>query len=92
MESDLWSVIKVLMTFEPCYIRYDYDVENFEEKIHPLHHIDVNYSDIGTFKLGFNDSIQILERLELDKFEDILLDGKSRAEKLLQFNLIIFVN
>ncbi|MEK4649473.1 hypothetical protein MKY22_16315 [Exiguobacterium sp. FSL W8-0210] len=79
MESDLWSVIKFLMTFEPCYIRYDYDLIN-EKEDHPLHHVDVNYSDIGTFKLGFNESIQILERLKLDEFEDILLNGKSRLE------------
>lgn len=79
MESDLWSVIKTLITFEPGYIRYDYDVENYEEYIHPLHHIDVNYSDMGTFKLGINNNIKIVDRLKLDKFEDILLDGKSRA-------------
>lgn len=79
MESDLWSVIKTLITFEPGYIRYDYDIDNYEEYVHPLHHIDVNYSDIGTFKLGFNNNIKIEDRLKLENFEDILLDGRSRA-------------
>lgn len=80
MELDLWSVIITLISFEPGYIRYDYDLENFEEYIHPLHHIDVNFSDTGTFKLGLNDNIKIIERLELEDFEDILLDGRSRAK------------
>lgn len=79
MESDLWSVVKILITFEPGYIRYDYDIENYEEYVHPLHHFDVNYSDMGTYKLGINNNIEILDRLNLEKFEDILLDGKSRA-------------
>jgi hypothetical protein len=79
MELDLWSVIITLLTFEPGYIRYDYDVDNYEEHVHPLHHIDVNYSDIGTFKLGINSNIEIQDRLKLDQFEDILLNGKSRA-------------
>ncbi|RID83269.1 hypothetical protein [Mesobacillus zeae] len=79
LETDLWSVIKCLMTFEPGYIRYDYDVDNCEEFIHPLHHIDIYYSDVGTFKLGFDDSFKINDRLSLEEFEDILLDGRSRA-------------
>lgn len=78
IEVDLWSVIKALLTFEPGYVRYDYDEENVEEHVHPLHHIDVYYSDIGTFKLGFNENITISNRLNLEEFEDILLDGKSR--------------
>lgn len=81
LESDLWSVIKTLLTFEPGYIRYDYDVDNYKEHIHPLHHIDINYWDIGTFKLGFNSNIKIEDRLKLDEFEDILLNGRSRASR-----------
>ncbi|MCA1063719.1 hypothetical protein QTG56_11170 [Rossellomorea sp. AcN35-11] len=79
MESDLWSIIMTLITFEPGYIRYDYDIDNFEEFTHPLHHIDVNFSDIGTFKLGFDESMNIIDRLKLEDFEDILLNGRSRA-------------
>lgn len=79
-ETELWSIIKLLLTFEPGYIRYDYDVENFIEHVHPLHHIDVYYSDIGTFKLGLHESVNISERLEFSTFEDILLDGAKRSK------------
>lgn len=74
-EAEIWSVIQKLLTFEPGYLRYDYDLENFKDKVHPLHHLDVNYSEIGTFKLGLQD---VRDRLEFNNFEDIVLNGKSR--------------
>lgn len=77
-KTDLWTIIKLLLTFEPGYIRYDYDPDNAIDDVHPLHHLDIYYSDEGTFKLGFHESIKVSERLEFSSFEDILLDGLSR--------------
>jgi hypothetical protein len=80
LEAHLWSIIKVLFTFEPGYIRYDYDPTpgRVSEISHPLHHLDIYFSPAGTFKLGFDDSIRITDRLKLKSFKDILDNGKSR--------------
>jgi hypothetical protein len=60
------SLLEEIFLFEPSYIRYDNDPKNVNGKLHPLHHLDVNYSAYGTYKLGLNASI-------LDTyFEDIL--------------------
>ena len=76
-----WSIIKTLLTFEPSYVRYDYDPEHEEEDIHPLHHLDIHYASSGTFKLGFDKSVNIKKRLDFDTFEDILQDGRLRKGK-----------
>lgn len=68
-----WSVIKTLLTFEPSYVRYDYDEEH-EALNHPLHHLDVHYASNSTFKLGFD--IAIPDRLDFEQFKDILENGK----------------
>lgn len=80
MKMDIWSIVKFLMTFEASYIRYDYDEKNYVEYVHPLHHLDIFYSDSSTFKLGINTQIGE-ERLGLEDFEDILLDGKVKAKR-----------
>lgn len=70
-----WSVIKTLLTFEPSYVRYDYD-EKHENPNHPLNHLDIHYTPSGTFKLGFDSSLNIKDRLDFKKFQDILENGK----------------
>ncbi len=52
-----WSLIKELLLCEDGYIRYDYDKENQNEKIHPLNHLDVFYSSHPTFKIGLQNKI-----------------------------------
>lgn len=76
-----WSIIKNLLTFEPGYIRYDYDPEESRqnENSHPLNHLDVYYTTNGTFKLGFDKSIKIKDRLEFNVFKDILDNGTARS-------------
>lgn len=64
-ERDLNQILMELFTFEPSYIRYDYDEENANGRIHPLNHLDVFYSQSTTFKLG-------CKHLELNEFIDIL--------------------
>lgn len=78
IEVSHWSIIKNLFTFEPSYVRYDYDPIHEDGDIHPLNHMDIHYTSSGTFKLGFDKSMNIKERLEFCKFKDILENGKSQ--------------
>lgn len=51
---EIWSLIRELMLAEDGYIRYDWDEARNDGHRHPLHHLDVNYSSGGTFKVGLN--------------------------------------
>lgn len=51
------ALLEELLLFEPCYVRYDYDIKNQNGNRHPTSHLDINYSQYGTFKLGLNNSI-----------------------------------
>ncbi len=51
------SLLEEIFQFEPSYIRYDKDSDNENGKLHPLYHVDINYSTYGTYKLGFDDGI-----------------------------------
>ncbi|MED2993806.1 hypothetical protein [Bacillus tropicus] len=76
-----WSIIKNLLTFEPSYIRYDYDDNEgrLNERSHPLNHLDIHYTTAGTFKLGFDSSnTRITDRVTFETFKDILENGKMR--------------
>lgn len=50
-----WDLVLYLLTFEPGYLRYDYDVERQNGNKHPLNHIDFYYSNKNTFKIGLNE-------------------------------------
>lgn len=54
--SDI-HLLEELYQSEPSYVRYDCDPTNVSGNIHPLHHLDVNYSQYGTFKLGLSAEI-----------------------------------
>ncbi|WP_313035049.1 hypothetical protein [Acinetobacter sp.] len=51
---------------EDGYLRFDYDEENCNGYLHPLNHLDVNYSNSSTFKLG------IKSKINFHTFWDIL--------------------
>lgn len=51
------DILEELLTVEPSYIRYDIDDVRANGHMHPVHHIDVNYSSYSTFKLGFQKKI-----------------------------------
>ena len=63
-QADL-HLLEELFRFEPSYIRYDCDPENVNGNFHPLHHLDINYSQYGTFKLGLS------REIEQDYFESL---------------------
>ena len=60
-----FMLILRLLSMELGYIRYDYDPEHENGKFHPLHHLDINYSSKGTYKLGMNNKIQINDFVDL---------------------------
>lgn len=64
-ERALNQILMELFTFEPSYIRFDYDEKNENGRIHPLNHLDIFYTQSSTFKLG-------CEQLDINKFIDIL--------------------
>lgn len=65
-KDHIWQILKNLLIFEAGYLRYDYDDEHEDGKLHPLNHLDINYSSDNTFKIGINNSI------ECNTFIDIL--------------------
>lgn len=50
-------LLEEIFQSEPSYVRYDYDSDNEKGKLHPLSHLDINYSQYSTFKLGFHQEI-----------------------------------
>ena len=49
-----WPFLRMLLTYEDGYIRYDVDEERANGNRHPLYHFDVFYSNPPTFKIGLN--------------------------------------
>lgn len=64
--DDIWRLLFKLWYMEDGYIRYDYDPEHEKNAIHPLYHLDVNYSSGTTYKIGLRGA------LRLDGLRDIL--------------------
>jgi len=55
--SETISIIEMLLHVEPSYVRYDYDPKLADGRAHPLYHLDLNFSNSGTFKLGLNKEV-----------------------------------
>ncbi|WP_421219023.1 hypothetical protein [Aeromonas jandaei] len=66
--ENVWSLLSELFTFESGYLRYDIDPEPSRccPVNHPLHHIDLFFSNKATFKIG------IERELTSDNFIDML--------------------
>lgn len=54
-----YELINLFIYFEPGYLRYDLDIDHYVEGIHPLKHLDINYNDNNTFKIGIEDNAEI---------------------------------
>lgn len=52
-----FELLEEVFASEPSYLRYDKDIKNEKGRLHPLHHIDMNYSVYGSFKLGLYDIV-----------------------------------
>lgn len=65
IESSGLMLLEEIFQFEPSYIRYDNDPENEKGKLHPLYHLDFNYSQYSTFKFG------LPKEISSDYFENL---------------------
>ena len=75
-----WDFVRELLFMEDGYLRYDYDMINFDKHgqsdFHPLNHYDLFYSGNATFKIGLkteimpNDFIDQLNPQTVCKFID----------------------
>lgn len=54
------AILEEIFQSEPSYIRYDNDPTNENGKIHPLNHLDINYSSYGTYKIGLENEIKTI--------------------------------
>lgn len=74
--KDLWHIVRRLLAYEVGYLRYDFDEEHVNGKLHPLNHLDINYEDQSTYKLGLENKIDyaILKNLVDTKTDCNFLD------------------
>lgn len=78
-KPELWSFLKELLFFEDSYIRFDHDPERENAALHPLNHLDVFYSNSGTFKLGLDQQIGYEDFIDiLDLRTNCHFIGKAR--------------
>lgn len=61
----IWDILKRLYYFEYGYIRYDYDKEGENGKLHPLNHLDINFMNSSQFKIGLDKEISIEEFIDI---------------------------
>lgn len=64
--DDIWKLVVKLWYMEEGYIRYDYDAVHENGKMHPLYHLDVNYSSGASYKIG------LYHELQIEEFKEIL--------------------
>lgn len=66
-ENMYWNAIYELLIFEPGYVRYDIDFSDRMDLVnHPPYHLDINYNNASTFKIGLS------KELDFDEFINIL--------------------
>ena len=84
-QQTIEELIEYLLSYEAGYVRYDYDPTNFKKysekgnpKVHPLNHLDINYTSNATYKIGLKTSINIKDFLDcLDSTTDSWFIGKT---------------
>jgi hypothetical protein len=54
------AILEEIFQSEPAYIRYDNDPANEKGKLHPLNHLDINFSSYGTYKIGLDNEIETM--------------------------------
>jgi hypothetical protein len=63
-DERIWNLVRELLLFEDGYIRFDHDPRNANDKIHPLNHFDVFYTDQCSFKIGIHQKISVSEIID----------------------------
>lgn len=71
--DNLTEMFEELLLSEPGYIRYDYDDSDRQNPdYHPLNHLDINYSNYCSLKIG------LTKRIDHDIVKDLLDNSKKR--------------
>lgn len=80
--NNYFELIIDLLSFEPAYVRYDHDITNIKQN-HPEYHLDFNYSQGATFKIGLQKNLSIQEFIDvLDiKSKNLLFIGPTNNKK-----------
>lgn len=65
IHEDIFKLFYIISTTEPGYLRYDFDPNHDKGKIHPCHHIDINFNNHSAYKYG------LYKNLSRDEFEKI---------------------
>lgn len=70
--ENFWVVLRSLILNEDGYIRYDKDLAGYNEAKkkghqhrHPIHHFDVCYSNMATYKIGLEEKITEKDFIDL---------------------------
>ncbi len=62
-----WNTIYDLLVFDPGYVRYDVDFSDRLDLLnHPAYHLDINYDNASTYKIGLS------KEIDFDEFINIL--------------------
>jgi hypothetical protein len=71
LQINYWIVLKDLLFSEDGYIRYDKDdigfqnaLKNKQQHRHPVHHLDVFYTNSATFKIGLEKALLEIELID----------------------------
>lgn len=67
---EIYKVFLYLLRMDDGYLRYDYDPEHYVKDKHPLHHLDIFYSQNSTFKVGLENAILPIDMHELLNIHD----------------------
>lgn len=60
-----FNLVMRLLSMELGYIRYDDDPEHENGALHPLYHLDVNYSSRGAYKIGVKNKMREEDFIDL---------------------------
>jgi hypothetical protein len=65
-EAQIYNgMITYLLSFEPGYLRFDYDQDNKSNERHPLNHLDIYYTNKNTFKIGLLDKLNHIQLIDI---------------------------
>jgi hypothetical protein len=60
-----WQLISYLLKYDLGYLRYDFDPEHEDGKIHPLNHLDICLDDSATYKIGLDREISFRDMKDI---------------------------
>lgn len=78
-----YYLIKHIIYSESSYLRYDYDPKHADGNKHPKHHLDINYSKDGSYKIGI---ISRARTTDINYIMDLL--SKESDCHMLQYNTL----